>query len=184
MRTAHYAYGMTAGDVTKLIQHLDHLHSTNESPGRKHAAALPPSTILASLEANRVRYVLIGGLAAMFYGWPGPTPDVDIVPHESGENLAALSNTIRDMVAMNAPKLALSRVPGRDLNIPAELGLDLIFFPSQPAEPDRAARAEADTRGFHYLAASSADFLSQFGVLKVASLPNIIKIKQIAARPK
>ncbi len=58
-----------------------------------------PDAILAVLHRHEVRYVLIGGFAAVLRGSAVPTYDVDIVPEPSAENLARLSAALRDLDA-------------------------------------------------------------------------------------
>jgi hypothetical protein len=45
-----------------------------------------PQEILRVLETHRVRYVLIGGLAATLYGSPHVTTDVDVAPDARAGN--------------------------------------------------------------------------------------------------
>jgi hypothetical protein len=49
--------------------------------------AFDPESVLASLERENVRYVVIGGLAAVLQGSPLFTQDVDICPARDRENL-------------------------------------------------------------------------------------------------
>ena len=41
-----------------------------------------PQEIFATLERHEVRYVLVGGVAAILHGAPHVTTDVDVVPEE------------------------------------------------------------------------------------------------------
>lgn len=54
-----------------------------------------PDAILAVLHRHDVRYVLIGGFAAVLRGSAVPTYDVDIVPEPSTQNLTRLSAALR-----------------------------------------------------------------------------------------
>lgn len=58
-----------------------------------------PEEILRTLDAHGVRYVLIGGLAAVLHGSAMPTYDVDITPDASAENLGRLSDALRGLDA-------------------------------------------------------------------------------------
>ena len=51
-------------------------------------AHLGRESLLAALERNQVRYIVIGGAAAEARGWRGRTVDVDIVPQSEPVNLA------------------------------------------------------------------------------------------------
>ena len=58
-----------------------------------------PEEILRILNKHEVRYVLIGGLAATFYGSVTPTFDVDITPEMTMVNLARLSAALTELDA-------------------------------------------------------------------------------------
>ena len=58
-----------------------------------------PEHILDVLGKHGVRFVLIGGFAAVIHGSPYVTTDVDVVPAADAGNLARLSDALR---AMNA----------------------------------------------------------------------------------
>jgi hypothetical protein len=55
--------------------------------------------ILRTLERHRVRYVLIGGLAAQTRGWRGATEDIDITPADDRDNLARLAAAVAELEA-------------------------------------------------------------------------------------
>ena len=50
---------------------------------------LEAEEIFACLDRHDVRYVLVGGLAAVLHGSPLPTVDADICPSTEPDNLAA-----------------------------------------------------------------------------------------------
>ena len=52
-------------------------------------AAFDPDRILAALDEAKVRFVLIGGMAAVLHGDAGVTVDLDITPALERANLAA-----------------------------------------------------------------------------------------------
>jgi hypothetical protein len=58
-----------------------------------------PLRILASLEAHGVRYVLIGGLAAVAHGSPAETDDVDICLAGEEDNLRRVGLALSDLGA-------------------------------------------------------------------------------------
>ena len=62
-------------------------------------AEFRPHEILAVLDAHDVRYVLIGGLAAVLHGAPHVTTDVDVVPEEAKRNLERLSAALEELGA-------------------------------------------------------------------------------------
>ena len=63
------------------------------------ADPIDPTRVLAVLERHRVRYVLIGGVAANVHGYPLPTEDVDITPAPDAENLERLAEALRELNA-------------------------------------------------------------------------------------
>lgn len=67
-----------------------------------------PDRILAALERHRVRYVVIGGLAATIHGASTVTFDVDVVPEPSIENLGRLSAALDELGA----KIRVSGIEG------------------------------------------------------------------------
>jgi hypothetical protein len=73
-------------------------------------APLDPEAILRTLDRHGVRYVLVGGLAAVAHGWPGVTLDADITPSTDRQNLVRLTAALREMDT----KL---RVPGLEYGV-------------------------------------------------------------------
>ena len=55
------------------------------------SGAFDPDSILGALEREKVRYVVIGGLAAVLQGSPVFTQDVDICPARDRDNLERLA---------------------------------------------------------------------------------------------
>jgi hypothetical protein len=60
---------------------------------------LQAEEIFACLDRRAVRYVLIGGLAAVLHGSPLTTADVDVCPEESPDNLERLAAALRELDA-------------------------------------------------------------------------------------
>ena len=60
---------------------------------------LQAEEIFACLDRHQVRYVLIGGLAAVLHGSPLPTLDIDICPLREPENLERLAAALDAMDA-------------------------------------------------------------------------------------
>lgn len=55
--------------------------------------------ILATLVANEVEFLLVGGLAVGYHGYPRATKDIDIVPAPDAANLARLSAALGELDA-------------------------------------------------------------------------------------
>ncbi len=137
--------------------------------------------ILRSLQAHGVRFVLIGGVAAIVQGAPQITQDFDITPDTAPDNLEAL---VRVLVELDA-KL---RTPQGPVDFPIDSKLlagaaawtlstsagafDLVFEP-------------AGTRGYLDLRRSALEVdLGTGRPVLVASLVDLIRMKEAASRPK
>jgi predicted nucleotidyltransferase len=145
-------------------------------------AELRPQEIFATLERHAVRYVLIGGMAAILHGAPHVTTDVDIVPEEGRANLQRLSAALKELnaririagepegVPFDHSGESLSRV--RIWNLVTDLGdLDITFVPSGTSGYDDLIR--------------DAQRMSVRGIeVPVASLADVIRSKEAAGREK
>jgi len=143
---------------------------------------LAPEEILRVLAEHGVRYVLIGGFAAVIHGSPYVTVDVDVVPEITEENLQHLSDALRAMHARAWTAGEPEGIPfdhdGRSLaessvwNLVTDHGrLDITFVPS-------------GTQGYGDLSRDAVR-LSILGVeTDVASLADVIRSKEAAGREK
>lgn len=143
---------------------------------------LAPEQLLGVLHAHGVRFVLIGGFAAVVHGSPYVTVDVDVVPERTQENLERLSRALDAMHARVWTSSEPEGVPfGHDArslgdvkvwNLITDHGrLDLTFVPS-------------GTTGYDDLARDAVS-LSILGVgVEVASLADVIRSKEAAGRDK
>jgi hypothetical protein len=64
-----------------------------------HEPAYDPERIFAALEARRVSYVVVGGLAVQVHGHTRMTNDLDLIPEPTPENLARLANVLNELDA-------------------------------------------------------------------------------------
>jgi predicted nucleotidyltransferase len=143
---------------------------------------LAPERVLGVLREHRVRFVLVGGFAAVIHGSPYVTFDVDVVPERTDENLRRLSEALR---AMNARVWSSGESEGlpfdhdaasiggsRVWNLVTDHGrLDVTFEPS-------------GTQGYEDLERDAAR-LTILGVeVDVASLADIVRSKEAAGREK
>jgi hypothetical protein len=139
-----------------------------------------PTRLLEVLGRHRVRFVVIGAIAAITQGYPLPTEDLDITPERAAANLDRLASALRELDA----RLRLPNGESQAFPIAAQfLGsvdawtlttdagdLDLLFTP-------------AGTRGYDDLRvdASEADLGTR---VAIASLRDVIRMKEAAGRPK
>jgi hypothetical protein len=141
-----------------------------------------PERMLEVLASHGLRYVLVGGFAAVIHGSPYVTTDLDIVPEQSSPNLAKLSAALRELdarvwtsseptglaFAHDAESLARAQI----WNLVTSHGrLDITFQPSGTAGFDDLAR--------------DAVHLTILGVeVDVAALADVIRSKEAAGREK
>ena len=141
-----------------------------------------PERILATLHAHGVRCVLIGGFAAVLYGSPFVTTDIDVVPAGDLENLGRLSEALREL---HAKVWTASEPDGLPFNNTAtSLGavgiwnlvtdhgrLDITFAPS-------------GTDGYDDVARDAVHLVVLGAEVDVASLADVIRSKEAAGRDK
>ncbi len=143
---------------------------------------LQAEEIFACLDRHGVRYVLIGGLAAVLQGSPLATFDADICPARDSDNLRRLAGALEELEARirtpdTAEGVGFPREPSflanvDVLNLVTRVGdLDLSFRPS-------------GTDGFEDLAARSIAIGIKGLQVQVAALQDVIRSKEAANRPK
>ncbi len=70
-------------------------------PGEPGESSFNPAAIVAALNRQEVRYVVIGAFAAIAQRAPIPaTRDIDITPDASADDLARLSRALTDLGAL------------------------------------------------------------------------------------
>jgi hypothetical protein len=145
-------------------------------------AEFAPERILAALHAHGVRCVLMGGFAAVLYGSPFVTTDIDVVPAIDQENLARLSEALRELhakvwTASEPDGLPFDHSPTslaavRVWNLTTDYGrLDLTFEPS-------------GTQGYEDVARDAVHLVILGAEVDVASLADVIRSKEAAGRDK
>lgn len=141
-----------------------------------------PYEVLRVLHRHGVRYVVVGGFAAVAHGSPLPTSDIDITPALDAENLTALSDALRDLDA----RVRVAGVPGglpfehdaqmlgvqRILNLVTRAGdVDLVLHP-------------AGTGGYEDLVRDAVTVVVRGQHLPLASLATVVRSKEAAGRSK
>ena len=145
-------------------------------------AEFDPRHIFDVLDRHGVRYVLIGGLAAILHGASHLTTDVDVVPMEARDNLDRLSRALKELharirvtgepegVPFDHSADSLARV--RIWNLQTDAGdLDITFEPS-------------GTHGYDDLRRDAVPIRLRSGTVTVASLADVIRSKEAADRPR
>lgn len=139
-----------------------------------------PEAVIRLLGAHGVRWVLIGGLAAVTHGAPLVTQDVDICYARDDDNLVTLAAALAEAHAELRgadPGLpvridATTLRAGDAFTLTTDVGwLDLLGMPAGTMGCDDLAR--------------TADVFDLFGHrVLVASVEDLIRMKRAAGRPK
>jgi hypothetical protein len=147
-----------------------------------NSAPLDPERLIKALARHRVRFVLIGALAARLHGFPRLTADADITPARDLENLKRLAAALRDLKARvfteSVPEGLAFECSAQTLSqsemwnlVTAAGRLDLAFTPS-------------GTSGYDDLIRRALRFEVYGTELVAASLEDIIRSKEAADRPQ
>ena len=143
-------------------------------------AEFQPEAVIRLLGRHEVRYVLIGGLAAITHGAPLVTQDVDLCYARDADNLERLADALQEVHAEHRgaePGLsfrldAQTLAKGDVFTFTTDVGwIDIIGMPSGVAGYDDLART------------ADAFELFESRVL-VASVVDLIRMKRAAGRPK
>ena len=145
-------------------------------------APFDPELLFTTLARHRVKYVLIGALAARLQGFPRMTADADITPARDRENVERLAaalgeldarvytDTVPEGLPFDCSAAMLER--GELWNLVTSAGrLDVAFRPS-------------GTEGFEDLARDAVRFDVYGTELLAASLEDIVRSKKAADRPQ
>lgn len=139
-----------------------------------------PQSVIRLLGRHRVRYVLIGGLAAVTHGSPLVTQDVDVCHARDDTNLRRLAAALKEVDA------ALRGAdPGIRIRLDAKTlrAGDAFTFTTDIGWVDLLG-TPAGTDGYEDLA-RTADAFDLFGYrVLVASVEDLIRMKRASGRPK
>ena len=139
-----------------------------------------PDEVVRLLGRYRVRYVLIGGLAAVTHGAPLVTQDVDVCHARDAENLDRLADALRDV---NAELRGADRGVRFVLDARTLANGDAFTFTTDIGAIDLLV-APAGTSGYEDLV-RAADRFDLFGHrVMVASIDDLIRMKRGGGRPQ
>lgn len=141
-----------------------------------------PDDILRVLHQHRVRFVLIGGLAATLHGAAHPTFDVDITPDDSRVNLKRLSEALRALDARIRVEGIPNGVPF-DHDAASLARMNLLNLVTRAGDLDIAMHP-AGGATFAKWNADATDLVVLGVPVRVASLDEIIRSKEAAGRDK
>lgn len=140
-----------------------------------------PRAILLALHRKAVLFVVIGGLAAVAHGSPLSTQDIDIMPELSLDNLARLSDALRDLDS----RVRVEGIPdglafahdARSLRAMTMLNLTTTYGPLDLVM--RSANLDFDS-----VAPNAVEATIGGNPVRLASLDDIIRMKAGAGRLK
>lgn len=143
-------------------------------------AEFQPAEVIRLLGRHEVRYVLIGGLAAITHGAPLVTQDVDLCYARDPENLTHLADALREVRAE-----LRGADPGLPLRLDAKTLLmgDSFTLTTDVGWMDILA-TPAGTSGYDDLARTAEPY-DLFGHrVLVAAIEDLIRMKRAAGRTK
>lgn len=142
--------------------------------------AFDPQSVLDALAEGKVRFVVIGGLAASLHGSPSITNDLDICYARDEVNLERLAAALT--VAGAHLRGAPDEVPFL-LDAKTLAAGDHFTFITRFGGVD-CLGTPAGSDGFDALNANAVEMVIDLLPIKVASIDDLIKMKLAAGRPK
>lgn len=157
--------------------------SRRREEDQRRAPVLRPRAIIEALEKHRVKYVVIGGIAARLWGSPRNTDDLDLCPASTRANKRRLAAVLTELEARLRPpgleEEGFAPPGGWDehsfgsmvsVALTSDLGwIDLWFVPD-------------GTAGYDDLIARARDAQIGGHKVKVAGIDDIIRSKAAAGR--
>ena len=154
-----------------------------------------PEGIFESLSRHGVRYVVVGGIAALMHNSPYPTFDTDVCPASDEANLERLASALKEMEArVFAPDLpegipfdpdARFLAENRLLNLVTRFGrLDLIFEPAgSGGYPDLKRDAvTVQIKDLNVAVASLADVIRTKEAVPDRQDPSLAVLRELLSR--
>jgi hypothetical protein len=149
-------------------------------PDTDRSASFDPEAVIRLFGRHRVRYVLVGGLAAVTHGAPLVTQDIDVCYAREPDDLERLATALREVHAY---------LRGVDPDLPFTLDArtlrasDTFTLATELGAIDILA-TPAGTSGYEELARTAERFTLFGHLVLVASLDDLIRMKRAAGRPK
>lgn len=143
---------------------------------------LDPKRLISALVAHDVRFIVIGAIAAIAQGGPLITQDLDVTPSREPDNLERLAKALKELDA----RLRIPDDPsGIELPIePRFLGSVDSWTLSTPSGDIDLLFAPSGTAGYDDLKRAAVSALLWDKQVLIAALPDLIRMKEAAGRPK
>jgi len=145
-------------------------------------AEFDPVPILRVLQRHAVRFIVIGGIAAIAQCSPLPTEDLDVTPARDLENLGRLAAALAELEA----NLRVPHAPGVPFPIDARFLADRQAWTLDTSfGPFDLVVVPAGTTGYDDLDADAGyAALEESLIVRVASLRDVIRMKEASGRAK
>jgi hypothetical protein len=144
-----------------------------------HPSTADLGELIGALCDARVEFIVVGGAAAVLHGAPVTTLDLDIVPEQSGPNVARLLEALRSLDAR------IRDAAGRDLRPDATLlsGAGQILLTTRLGPLDVLCRLH-DGRGYGELLPVTVELQDETRRIRVLGLADLIAIKSSTGRSR
>ena len=129
---------------------------------------------LHALNSSKVKFLLVGGYAVVFHGYPRMTGDIDVWVERSEENYAALQDAFKKF------KMPLFDMTSE--NFLKNEKLDVFRFGRNPIAID--IMTKMSNFDFNEYYKRKVDFIDGDLVIPVINLPDLIHAKKVANRFK
>ena len=143
---------------------------------------LDPKHLIATLVDHEVQFIVIGAIAAIAQGYPLNTQDLDLTPAREPANLDRLAAVLKELDA----RLRIPNDPS-GIEFPIEprfLGSVDSWTLETPSGPVDLLFAPSGTTGYEDLKRAAVSTELWGHEVLIASLPDIIRMKEAAGRPK
>lgn len=144
-----------------------------------------PDRLLEVFERHGVRYVVIGGFAAMLRGSPYDTTDVDVTPERSELNLRRLSAALEELeAAVRVDAESAADLPALELDAAALDRFQTLALTTKYGNLDICLVPDG-TQGYRDLRrGATRELITETLEIPVASLADVIRSKEATGREK
>jgi len=119
-------------------------------------------SVFESLQDHDVRYVVIGGIAAVLHGVPRATFDPDLLIEASPDNAQRLLDALLDAKPVTASLITTKELLAKEITVFKDwVRIDVqILAPGLTFEQARQIRVQMEYQGQHSLVASRGDLIA------------------------